>query len=137
MSYIDIHDMPGGQRDHVVVPLQAAGLTPWDCAIWRAPFDCRIRSVVIVWSATLAGTGVNYFTTTVYDRGTAGTDTTVLETRAWTAAYQGWVGNYLAEYTAGSYHELDEGSVLSLTVTQIAAGAAFPAAAVYVLYEGR
>jgi hypothetical protein len=136
MSYIDIHDLPGAQRDCIVLPLTAAASMPEDYAIWHAPFNAKIRDIVVVWAASLTGDAVNYTTVTVTDKGTAGVGATTLATVNYNSGAITGFDAY-ALYDPATYYSVDTGTVISITLSANAGGENMPPALIFVVYEGR
>ena len=137
MSYIDIHDLPGAHRDHVVIPLTLAANMTESYAIWHAPFDCKIRDIVVVWSASLTGNAVNYTRVTVTNRGTAGAGVAVLATVNYNSGVVTGFDAY-ALYDPATFLSVDAGTVISVElIVGGGAGENMPPAAIFVVYEGR
>jgi len=137
MSYIDIHDMPGGQRDHIVIPRTILAGLPETYPIWHAPFDCKIRDIVVVWGASLTGAAGNYTRVVVTNRGTAGAGVTTLATVNYNSGAVTGFDAY-ALYDPADYLSVDSGTVISITLSAGAGvGEIMPPAAIFVVYEGR
>lgn len=133
---LEFRNIPGDLRDHVVIPLTAAGSMPEDYAIWFAPFDCRIRDIVVVWAADLTGNAVNYTRVVVTNRGTDGSGATTLATVNYNSgAVTGFDGYAL--YNPATYLEVDSGTVISITLSAQGAGEDMPPAAIFISYESQ
>lgn len=73
----------------VVVSLDYDPAADDDIALWRAPFDCIIRSAYATPSNDVNGSTANYFNLALYNGGTSGTALTAIAgtiggTTAWT-----------------------------------------------------
>lgn len=74
----------------VVVSIDYDPAADEDIPVWRAPFDCEVRSAYATVVNDVGASGTNYFDLALYNGGTAGTALTALAgtvggTAGWTA----------------------------------------------------
>lgn len=132
---LDFHDIPGSLRDHIVIPAVDATDMTESFPIWHAPFDAKIRDIVVIWGDDLTGNVTDYTRVTVTDRGTDGTGSTTLATVNYNS---GAVTGYdaYALYDPATYDAVDSGTVISIELIAVSSGENMPPAAIFVSYEG-
>lgn len=72
-----IRDIPGNHQIVGYFPGHATAATAKEAALGRAPFRCKVQSVVFIAAAAITGAATNYFTLNVRNRTTAGVGTAV------------------------------------------------------------
>lgn len=134
---LEYRNIPGDLRDHIVIPLVATGDLPETYAIWHAPFDARIRDIVVIWSADLTGAAGNATRIVVTNRGTDGSGVATLATVDYNSgAITGFEAYAL--YDPATWLEVDEGTVISITLSAGAgAGENMPPAAIFISYDSQ
>jgi len=110
----------------VVVSIDYDPAADDDIPIWRAPFDCVVRSAYATVANAVAADGANYFDLALYNGGTLGTALTALGgtiggTAGWTALLPKAFSVSAGALTAGQlvklrYNEVGTGTFAQMIV---------------------
>jgi len=135
--YDMINEVAGGESviesEKIRLTADAAAADVWEKAIFKAPFNCTVKEVIVVPDSNV-GQATNFMTMDVISKGANGTGTTGncnLNFNS-TNPVVGMVGKNLPVVGAGI--SVSAGHVLSLKKTKTGDGEAFPGGLVIVKY---
>jgi len=131
-----LHDVPGTHSVMTIVPPHTTSDSTVGHPVFYAPFDCTMTAVKLIHGADVTGQATNYFTWTLRNRGTAGTATTSLATRAYSGtAVTDSRGVPRTLYSTET--NLSAGQIIELEWTKAGNGLASPPTAVIIEYKAR
>lgn len=133
---LQVHDIPGVHVATAVMPASAAADATAEVPVFRAPFACKVRKVVLVPGAAITGTATNYHNLNLINRGTDGSGTTELANRDYLNGTNESKAVARELYAPASYLALAAGAVLAIEKEKVGTGLALPAIQVIVEYEG-
>lgn len=131
-----IHDVPGGHTFSKTLRAHAAATATEKAMIFRAPFRCKVRSVVIVWDAAITGQDTNTTHINLQNGGAAGAGTTELANIDYVSGTDAVALADTSLYAPDTYLSLAAGERLVLQWEKVSTGLDIPAGTAIVTYEG-
>jgi hypothetical protein len=131
----------GVQTHQIALPITISATTAAPILLWRVPFKCKLAAIWLAVQAAIAASDTDYWTIAVINRAAAGGGTTALIVTTTTKAASlnglaAYVDKALTLTATAADLILQEGDIVTLTLTKAASGADWVMPLVYFEFYG-